>query len=145
MSSFRIRSLRCCAFLRRSPGFEAAVAARTKRDAKVATGKTTPDTTNGTGILTDQLGWCQGGQWGGIYGSPMECLGTLQTGHTKKLPWHRYIYIIVGAVSWGKVANEEPGRTVFDEMAKRWNCFKSPQALSVCRECTHPRSANTVA
>ena len=23
----------------------------------------------------DQLGWCQGGQWGGIYGSPMECLG----------------------------------------------------------------------
>ena len=29
---------------------------------------TFPDTTHGTGIFTDQLGWCQGGQWGG---SPM--------------------------------------------------------------------------
>ena len=30
-----------------------------------------PDTTNGTAIYADQLGWCQRGQWGGIYGSPM--------------------------------------------------------------------------
>ena len=29
-----------------------------------------PNTTNGTAIYADQLGWCQGGQWGGIYGSP---------------------------------------------------------------------------
>ena len=27
-----------------------------------------PDTTHGTAIYADQLGWCQGGQWGG---SPM--------------------------------------------------------------------------
>ena len=24
-----------------------------------------------------KMGWCQGGQWGGIYGSPMECMGVL--------------------------------------------------------------------
>ena len=28
-------------------------------------------------IYADQLGWCQGGQWGGIYASPMERLGRL--------------------------------------------------------------------
>ena len=32
-----------------------------------------PDTTNETGILT--WGGCFRGQWGGIYASPMECLG----------------------------------------------------------------------
>ena len=26
-------------------------------------------------ICRSGQGWCQGGQWGGIYGSPMECLG----------------------------------------------------------------------
>ena len=26
-----------------------------------------PNTTDGTGIFTDQLGWCQRGQWVGIY------------------------------------------------------------------------------
>ena len=26
-------------------------------------------------IYMPTLGWCQGGQWGGIYASPMECLG----------------------------------------------------------------------
>ena len=26
-----------------------------------------PDTTNGTGTFTNQLGWCQGGQWGGSF------------------------------------------------------------------------------
>ena len=34
-----------------------------------------PDTTNGTAIYAAPLGWCQGSQWGGIYGSPMECMG----------------------------------------------------------------------
>ena len=34
-------------------------------------------TLHGTGIFTYTLGWCQRGQWGGIYGSPMECLGVV--------------------------------------------------------------------
>ena len=34
-----------------------------------------PDTTNGTAIYGDQLGWCQGGLSGAAYGSPVECLG----------------------------------------------------------------------
>ena len=38
-----------------------------------------PDTTHkthtGTQVLSQTQGWCQGGQWGGIDSSPMECLG----------------------------------------------------------------------
>ena len=34
-----------------------------------------PDATDGTAIYADQLGWCQRGQWEGIYASPMECMG----------------------------------------------------------------------
>ena len=30
-------------------------------------------------IYADQLGWLTGGQWGGIYGSPMECLGSMSS------------------------------------------------------------------
>ena len=38
-------------------------------------------TLHGTGIYADQLGWwCQRGQWGGIYGSPMERLGMIKNG-----------------------------------------------------------------
>ena len=32
-------------------------------------------TLHGTAIYAYHLGWCQGGQCGGIYGSPMQCLG----------------------------------------------------------------------
>ena len=34
-----------------------------------------PDTPCDCHRTADQLGWCQGGQLIGIYGSPMECLG----------------------------------------------------------------------
>ena len=45
-------------------------------------------TLHGTGIYADQLGWCQGVQWGGIYSSPMGrvWVGVYQTSGSPPLP-----------------------------------------------------------
>ena len=50
-------------------------------------------TLHGTAISADQLEWRQGGQWGGIYGPPMECMGNMEPEHG---PWEDAVFFSGG-------------------------------------------------